>query len=138
LLSGGVEEIFRRAKEGKALFTNRSALNPEYVPEQLPFRDDQIKAVAEVLATVLHGSRPSNLLLYGKTGTGKTAVARYVLSKLQGEVAANSGLVVAYVNTRQANTEYRTLAELGLALNVQIPFTGLSTGEVIARIFREV
>lgn len=137
-MSGGVEEIFRRAKEGKALFTNRSALSPEYVPDQLPFRDDQIKAVAEVLATVLHGSRPSNLLLYGKTGTGKTAVARYVLSKLQGEVAPNSGLVVAYVNTRQANTEYRTLAELGLALNVQIPFTGLSTGEVIARIFREV
>jgi cell division control protein 6 len=53
-------------------------------------------------------------------------------------VAPNSGLVVAYVNTRQANTEYRALAELGLALNVQIPFTGLSTGEVIARIFREV
>ena len=137
-MSGGVEEIFRRAKEGKALFTNRGALSPEYVPDQLPFRDDQIKAVAEVLATVLHGSKPSNLLLYGKTGTGKTAVARYVLSKLQGEVAANSGLVVAYVNTRQANTEYRTLAELGLALNVQIPFTGLSTGEVVARIFREV
>jgi len=138
LLSGGVEEIFRRAKEGKALFTNRNVLSPEYVPDQLPFRDAQIKAVAEVLATVLHGSKPSNLLLYGKTGTGKTAVARYVLSKLQGEVEANSGLVVTYVNTRQANTEYRTLAELGAALNVQIPFTGLSTGEVIARIFREV
>ena len=138
MLSGGVEEIFRRAKEGKALFTNRNVLSPEYVPDQLLFRDAQINAVAEVLATVLHGSKPSNLLLYGKTGTGETAVARYVLSKLQSEVAANSGLVVAYVNTRQANTEYRTLAELALVLNVQIPFTGLSTGEVIARIFREV
>ena len=137
-MSGGVEEIFRRAKEGKAFFTNRSVLSPEYVPDQLPFRDDQIKAVAEVLATILHGSRPSNLLLYGKTGTGKTAVARYVLSKLQGEVDSNSGLVVAYVNTRQANTEYRTLAELALALGIQVPFTGLSTGEVIARVFREI
>ena len=137
-MSDGVDEIFRRAREGKALFTNRNVLSPEYVPNQLPFRDAQIKAVAEVLATVLHGSKPSNLLLYGKTGTGKTAVARYVLSKLQGEVAASSGLVVAYVNTRQANTEYRTLAELALALDVQIPFTGLSTGEVIARIFREI
>jgi len=137
-LPDGVEEIFRRAKEGKALFTDRTVLSPDFVPDRLPFRDAQIKGVAEVLATILHGSKPSNLLLYGKTGTGKTAVASYVLSKLKGEVTPSSGLVVAYVNTRQANTEYRTLAELGAALGVQIPFTGLSTGEVIARIFREV
>jgi cell division control protein 6 len=137
-LTEGVEEIFRRAKEGKALFIDRSVLSPEYVPDRLPFRETQIKAVAEVLATVLHGSKPSNLLLYGKTGTGKTAVANYVLTKLKAEVAPNSGLVVVYVNTRQANTEYRTLAELGVALGVRIPFTGLSTGEVIARIFGEV
>ncbi len=136
-MSSGIDEIFRRAKEGKALFIDRNVLSPEFVPAQLPFRDTQIKAVAEVLAPVLHGSKPSNLLLYGKTGTGKTAVARYVLSKLKGETTG-SGLVVAYVNTRLANTEYRTLAELGSTLNIQIPFTGLSIGEVVARIFREV
>ncbi len=132
-----IDEIFRRAKEGKALFTDRNVLSPDFVPSQLPFRDTQIKAIAEVLAPVLHGSKPSNLLLYGKTGTGKTAVARYVLSKLKGETVG-SGLIVAYVNTRLANTEYRTLAELGLAMNIQIPFTGLSIGEVVTRIFREV
>ncbi|MDV3244635.1 MAG: orc1/cdc6 family replication initiation protein [Nitrososphaerales archaeon] len=132
-----IDEIFRRAKEGKALFTDRNVLSPEFVPPQLPFRDTQIKAIAEVLAPVLHGSKPSNLLLYGKTGTGKTAVARYVLSKLKSETIG-SGLIVAYVNTRLANTEYRTLAELGLAMNIQIPFTGLSIGEVVTRIFREV
>ncbi|MDV3292910.1 MAG: orc1/cdc6 family replication initiation protein [Nitrososphaerales archaeon] len=136
-MSGSIDEIFRKAKEGKALFVDRNVLSPDFVPAQLPFRDTQIRAVAEVLAPVLHGSKPSNLLLYGKTGTGKTAVARYVLSKLKGE-AAGPGLVVAYVNTRLANTEYRTLAELGLALKIQIPFTGLSIGEVVARIFREV
>ncbi len=133
----GIDEIFRRAKEGKALFIDRNALSPEYIPQNLPFRDSQTKAVAEVLAPVLHGSKPSNLLLYGKTGTGKTAVARYVLSRLKQE-AGGGALVVAYVNTRLANTEYRALAELGQAIEVQIPFTGLSIGEVVGRVFKEI
>ncbi len=136
-MSGVIDEIFRRAKEGKALFMDRNALSPDYVPERLPFRDTQTRAVAEVLAPVLHGSKPSNLLLYGKTGTGKTAVARYVLSRLKKE-AGGGTLIVAYVNTRLANTEYRTLAELGQATDVQIPFTGLSIGEVVSRIFKEI
>ncbi|MDV3278331.1 MAG: orc1/cdc6 family replication initiation protein [Nitrososphaerales archaeon] len=139
--SGGINEIFRRAKEGKALFVDRSVLGPDYVPDKLPFRDAQIKAVAEVLAPILHSSKPSNLLLYGKTGTGKTAVARYVLSKLQAE-AKTSNLVVAYVNTRLANTEYRTLADfakfLELPADKQIPFTGLSIGEVVGRTFESI
>jgi cell division control protein 6 len=140
-VSGVIDEIFRRAKEGKALFLDRNALNPEYVPEKLLFRDGQIKAVAQVLAPVLHGSKPSNLLLYGKTGTGKTAVARYVLARLKRETDRRN-LVAAYVNTRLANTEYRTLAEFARFLDLppekQIPFTGLSIGEVINRIFTEV
>jgi len=140
-VSGAIDEIFRRAKEGKVLFVDRDALSPEYIPEKLPFRDGQIKAVAQVLAPILHGSKPSNLLLYGKTGTGKTAVARYVLARLKKETDTIN-LVVAYVNTRLANTEYRTLAEFGKYLDMpperQIPFTGLSIGEVISRIFAEV
>jgi cell division control protein 6 len=140
-MSGTIDEIFRRAKEGKALFTDRGALNPEYVPEKLPFRDDQIKSVAQVLAPILHASKPSNLLLYGKTGTGKTAVARYVLARLEKETGPET-LAVAYVNTRLANTEYRTLSEFAKLLNLppekQIPFTGLSMGEVVNRVFSEI
>ena len=140
-MPGAIDEIFRRAKEGKVLFTDRNALSPEYVPEKLPFRDSQTKAVAEVLAPILHGSKPSNLLLYGKTGTGKTAVARYVLGRLRAE-ANSPNLTVAYVNTRLSNTEYRTLAEfakfIDLPVDKQIPFTGLSIGEVVERIFERV
>ncbi len=140
-MSEAIDEIFRKAKEGKALFVNRNALSPDYVPEKLPFRDTQTKSVAEVLAPVLHGSKPSNLLLYGKTGTGKTAVARYVLGRLRTE-ANSSNLIVAYVNTRLSNTEYRTLAEFAkfvdLPVDKRIPFTGLSIGEVVERIFERV
>jgi archaeal cell division control protein 6 len=136
-----VDEIFRRAKEGRQLFVDRNALSPEYVPERLPFRDSQTQSVAQVLAPILHGSKPSNLLLYGKTGTGKTAVARYVLARLEKE-ADRKDLIVAYVNTRLANTEYRTLAEFAKFLDLpqeeQIPFTGLSIGEVVDRAFRQI
>ncbi len=136
-MSGGIDEIFRRAKEGKPLFVNREALSPDYVPGRLPFRDAQTKAVAQILAPILRGSKPSNLLLYGKTGTGKTAVTNYVLSKLKAE-ANNPNLILAYVNTRLADGEYRTLADFARFLDLkkerQIPLTGLAIGEVIDRI----
>lgn len=140
-MSKGIDEIFRRAKEGQPLFIDRSALGQEYVPDRLPFRDEQADAVAEVLAPVLHDSKPSNLLLYGKTGTGKTAVARYVLARL-GKEAVRKQLITVYVNTRLANTEYKTLAlfaePLGLPEGRRIPFTGLSIGEVMDRIFEHI
>jgi archaeal cell division control protein 6 len=133
-----IEEIFQRAKQGRALFQNRDALSTEYVPERLPFRENQIKQIAQILAPALHGSKPSNLLLYGKTGTGKTAVARLVVEKLQAQDASRQ-IVTCYVNTRIASTEYRTLAKIAESLPLpddkRIPGTGLSIGTVLDRIF---
>ena len=140
-MSGGIDEIFRRAKEGRPLFVNRDALSQDYTPSHLPFRDPQTKAVAQILAPILRGSKPSNLLLYGKTGTGKTAVTRYVLDRLKTE-ANNPSLVLAYVNTRLADGEYRTLADFARFLDLkkekQIPLTGLAIGEVVDRISENI
>src|SRR5713101_9677050 len=113
-----VDSIFKRAKEGKPLFVNRKVLTPEYVPDKLPFRENQLNGVAEVLAPVLHGSKPSNLLLYGKTGTGKTAVARLVVEKLQAQDASRQ-IATCYVNTRISSTEYRTLAKIAECLPLE-------------------
>src|SRR5271155_75000 len=136
-----VDEILQRAKEGRALFLNRDALSPEYVPDNLPFRENQIKQVAQILAPALHGSKPSNLLLYGKTGTGKTAVARLVVEKLYAQDASKK-IATCYVNSRIAGTEYRTLAKIGDSLPLdedkKIPGTGLSIGTVLDRIFSTI
>ena len=55
---------------------NRRTLAIDYVPEKLPFRDEETKIIAQALSVVLKGARPSNLLFFGKPGTGKTAVVR--------------------------------------------------------------
>jgi archaeal cell division control protein 6 len=136
-----VDEIFQRAKQGRALFQDRGALSPDYVPERLPFRETQTKQVAQILAPALHGSKPSNLLLYGKTGTGKTAVARLVVDRLHTQDNMKK-IVTCYVNSRIAGTEYRTLAKIGDSLPLdhdkKIPATGLSIGTVLDRIFSTI
>jgi len=136
-----LDEIFQRAKQGRVLFQSRNALSPDYIPDDLPFRESQIRQVAQIIAPALHGSKPSNLLLYGKTGTGKTAVARLVVEKLQAQDASKQ-IATCYVNTRISGTEYRTLAKIAESLPLdedkKIPGTGLSIGTVLGRIFDSI
>jgi archaeal cell division control protein 6 len=140
-LPDSIDDIFQKAKQGRALFQNRDALSPDFVPENLPFREGQIRQVAQILAPALHGSKPSNLLLYGKTGTGKTAVARLVVEKLRAQDASKQ-TAICYVNTRISSTEYRTLAKIAESLPLdqdkRIPGTGLSIGTVLERIFSAI
>lgn len=103
----------------------------------MPHRDEQIACLGGIVAPVLRGSPCSNAFIYGKTGTGKTAVTKYVLNKLSSkaqELGASVG--ICYVNCRLAGTEYRVLSSLCDALAVNVPFTGLAVGEVFDR-FKE-
>jgi cell division control protein 6 len=140
-MDDGIDAIFTKAKQGRVLFQDRSALSPEFIPDHLPFRESQISNIAQVLGTTLHGSKPSNLLLYGKTGTGKTAVARLVVRKLQNQDDSKQ-ILATYVNSRIAGTEYRTLFKIAEALPLEqdkkIPLTGLSISEVVGRIFESI
>ncbi len=140
-MDDGIDAIFNKAKQGRALFQNRNALSTEFIPNHLSFRESQIANVAEVLAPALLGSKPSNLLLYGKTGTGKTAVATLVVGKLRNQDDTKQ-ILTSYVNCRLAGTEYLTLARIAESLPMdedkKIPLTGLSMGEVVGRIFKTI
>ncbi len=131
-----VDEIFEAVVSSR-IFRAREKLLPDYIPEELPHRDLQIRRVAETLAPALRGERPSNLFIYGLTGTGKTAVVKHVVRRLTAR-ASSLGLPVSgiYVNVRHRDTPYRVLADIAEAIGVRVPFTGLSTGEVFFRIVR--
>jgi cell division control protein 6 len=134
LQENALDEIFNGFLKGSAVFRNREALRHDYVPESLPHREEQIRHLGEMLAPSLRGSICSNILIYGKTGTGKTAVVRYVVNKL-GKKAGEIGsyVKVSFVNCRLTGTEYRILSCLCSSLDTEIPFTGLALGEVFDR-----
>jgi len=131
-----LEDIFLRVIRS-SIFRNRDILKPDYVPDRLPHREREIRKLGSILAPVLKGSRPSNVFIYGLTGTGKTAVTKYVARKLV-ETAKkfNVNVKVAYVNTRQSDTPYRVLMELAESVGVKVPFTGIPAAEVYRRFIR--
>jgi len=117
------------------VFLNREVLRPDYIPESLPHREEQIRQLTSVLAPLLKGERPSNVFIYGLTGTGKTAVVKYVLRRLEeyGRGFGSRGFFSCYINCRNDDTTYRVMASLVETLGGRVPFTGLSTAEVFRR-----
>ncbi|MDQ1278878.1 MAG: archaeal cell division control protein 6 [Thermoproteota archaeon] len=134
-----LDNIFDGFLRGPKIFKDREVLRPDYVPEHLPHRNEQLQQIGEILVPVLRGFRGSNLFIYGNTGTGKTAVVKHVLDRLihKGhEIGAS--VEGCYLNCRLIGTDYRILARLGESLGIKIPFTGLATNEVFERFKSEL
>jgi len=131
-----LEDIFAKIMESK-IFKNRDLLKPDYIPDKLPHREREIIKLGSLLAPALKGDRPSNVFIYGLTGTGKTAVAKYVARKLEESAKKfNAKVRFSYVNCRQNDTPYRVLVELCESIGVKVPFTGIPTAEVWRRFIR--
>ncbi len=129
-----LDNLFDNFLKGPTIFRNHEVLHPDYVPENLPHRDKEIQIIGKILAPALRGYRGSNVFIYGKTGTGKTAAVRYTLDRLirkSREVGAP--IDTRYINCRIAGTDYRVLSLLCETVGVIVPFTGLATGEVLDR-----
>ena len=124
------------------IFKNKSILQVGYRPKEIIYRDEQINQIASILAPLLRGEKPSNLFLYGKTGTGKTLSIQFVRDKLLGRIKEDFGfkLRIEYLNCKLkkvSDTEYRILAELIRKFGGTVPVTGLPT-EAIYNKFIEI
>jgi len=132
-----LDNVFERFLRSTHIFKDREVLRHDYIPDRLPHREEQIHCLGEIVAPVLRKSRCSNVFIYGKTGTGKTAATKYVLNRVSVKASElGAPVAVRYVNCRLAGTEYRVFSSLCEGLGVNVPFTGLAVGEVFDR-FKE-
>ena len=124
--------------DNNTIFRDKSLLQSNYIPDQILHREEQIKQIASILAPILRGEKPSNLFLYGKTGTGKTLSINYVSEELRKRQKSESPskLRIEYLNCKLkkvSDTEYRILAELIKKLGGEVPQTGLPTQAVYSK-----
>ncbi|HIG93160.1 TPA: AAA family ATPase [Candidatus Woesearchaeota archaeon] len=129
-----IGSFFENYLKSDSLFKEKSVLLSTYLPQEVVYREEQIQEAANILAPALRIEKPSNLFIYGKTGTGKTLSMKFILHSME-EIAQKNTIPfkAIYLNCklkRVADTEYRLIAQLVKEFGKEIPPTGLPTDEV--------
>ena len=128
--------IFEEILGQDSLFTDRKAFDHAFEPARLPHREHELDSLVRNLVDALNGHIPSNMLLYGVPGSGKTVVTRYVLSQLREKGLEMGQSVRTYeINCRNVDTKYRVVQTIATQLaqrgDAPVPFTGWPTDRVL-------
>ena len=128
--------IFEEILGQDSLFTDRRAFDHAFEPARLPHREHELDSLVRNLVDALNGHIPSNMLLYGVPGSGKTVVTRYVLSQLREKGLEMGQSVHTYeINCRNVDTKYRVVQTIATQLaqrgDAPVPFTGWPTDRVL-------
>jgi len=141
-MSDPIDDLLDAAESGKSIIKNRDILHFTYIPKIILHRDTEQKEITQSLLPILKQSRPSNLLVYGKPGTGKTLVVKRILSKIQERVEkSNFPIKLVYSNSKEETTLYGLLVSLGRQLSLnekELPTTGLAISEVFKRLLHKI
>lgn len=141
-MSDPIDKLLDAAESAKTLIKDRDTLHFTYMPEIIHYRDKELEAVTHSLLPILKGSRPSNLLVYGKPGTGKTLVVKKVITKIQDRVEKSDfPIKLLYANSKEETTLYGLLITFGRQLELKekdLPSTGLAISEVFKRVLNSI
>lgn len=119
-----------RFGEELKIFKNEEVLSPDYLPDILPHREQQIKQLANNLLPASKGRKPQNTLIFGSPGIGKTAASKYVFREFENY----SGVKTVYLNCWDFNTPSAVLAKLVSEFGFFVQRRGWAKDEIIERL----
>jgi len=125
------------------IYRDRDALREDYQPEELVGRDEELDTYQAALQPVINGEQPNNIFLYGKTGVGKTAATKNLLSHLREDAKRydDIDLTVVFLNCDGLTSSYQIATRLVNRFRTesnQISTTGYPLGSVYEMLWEEL
>ena len=127
--------LFDNALKGnESLFLDETALDFEYLPNIIKYRENQQKYIADCIKPLFQGRNGKNLLITGSPGIGKTAAAKFVLRELE-EKGLDEEVTPIYINCWKKDTAHKIVLEICDKLKYRF-IQNKSTAELIKEITR--
>jgi cell division control protein 6 len=114
------------------IIADSDVLEEDYIPQNIPCRESQKKELAFCLSPLQRKLKPFDCLCYGKPGTGKTALVKYVLQ----QVGENTNALAFYVNCWENKTLNQVLDQL--LRQVELPIVEANYSVKVSRLKQKV
>ena len=101
-------------KEGESLFLDEIALDYDYIPKLIKFRESQQHYIADCIKPLFNNRNGKNLFICGSPGIGKSLVVKHVLRDLKNETDA---IIPIYINWWKKDTSFKIINEICEQLN---------------------
>lgn len=118
-------------KESHKIVKNPDVLNPNYSPDKLPHRENEIDSVISCIKPIITRSIAENVFIHGTPGIGKTAATQHILDELEDYTEK---VIPLFINCWQYYTRHAILVYILNELGELIPRKGISTDELWERL----
>jgi len=93
----------------ETLFRDEQVFNPNYLPDNLLFRDKELQSLVALIKPGLRGGKPHNTLVIGPPGTGKTTTVHYLFDEVE---KTSDKMVTVHINCKLSNTKFSVFSDI--------------------------
>ncbi|MEK6826162.1 MAG: AAA family ATPase, partial [Nanoarchaeota archaeon] len=96
-------------KDGESLFKDEIALDVDFTPPKIPYRENENDRIAECIKPLFKKRSGKNLFITGNPGIGKTLAAKKVLEALEKQT---DDITRLYVNCWKKDSAHKIILDI--------------------------
>jgi len=128
-----MQNFFEDSLSGSSIITREEVLLPDFMPDELLHRNSELQVIAEAIKPLLRKREPDNLLIHGKSGTGKTSCVKFIIKQLTEHSPA---VLPVYVNCWENSTKAAVYNRILEAMQLPVPRRGLAADELFDKVLQ--